>query len=86
MIGEEQDVVPALAKRRNGDGHGRNAEVQIFPKDFYFDGPAQIAIRGHNDAGVHFDQLGSADAVETFLLEHAQKLRLAGKREFGDFI
>ena len=86
MVGEEIDVVAAAAQRRDGEGDGGDAEIQIFAKEFFFGEFLQIAIGGDHDADVDVDGLSAADAFETAFFEDAQEFGLDGHRQLADFV
>ena len=86
MLGEKQHVVAAIAQRRNGDGHGGDAEVKVFAKGFVGHGGAQILVGRGDDAHVDFDLLRAADALEAALFQHAQQLALDGQRQLANFV
>src|SRR6266498_3505770 len=46
----------------------------------------EVAIRRGHDAHVDFERQRAADALELFLLERAEDLRLQRQREVADFI
>src|SRR5690606_32634950 len=46
----------------------------------------QVPVRGGDDADVHADVGGAADALETLLLEKTQQLRLEGRDHLADLV
>ena len=46
----------------------------------------EIAVGGDDDADIHVDGLGAADAFEAAFFENAQKLCLDRKRQLADFV
>ena len=83
---QQQHVFAARAERRNGDGHGGNAEVKVLTKAFTFHCGAEIFVGGRQDADVHVHRLRAADPIEPPLLEYAQQLGLDGERQLADLI
>ena len=86
MFGEEDDVAAAFAKRRDGDGHGGDAEVEIFAKLFFAHGGLEIAVGGGDQADIDFDGGGAADALESAFFEDAQEFGLDRGRQVADFV
>ena len=86
MLGQDQDIVAAVAQGRQIQRHHGEAVEQILAK---FAGPhrlGEVAVGGRHDAGVHGNRLVAADAKDDFLLENTQQLGLAAGAEVADFI
>src|SRR5579872_1296258 len=86
MIGQQKDVVAALAERGNSDGDCGYAKVQVLAKCLASDGFVKILIRRRKDANIDVDQLRSANSLKASLFQNAQKFCLGAEREFGDFV
>ncbi len=86
IFGEEDGVAAAFAKRRDGDGHGGDAEVEIFSKLFFAHGGLEIAVGGGDQPDVDFDGGGAADAVEAAFFEDAEEFGLDGGRQVANFV
>src|SRR5206468_15924 len=86
VLGEERDVLAALAQRRNGDGHDGEAEVEVLAEFPAGDLALQIALRRCDDADVGLDGFVSANATELARLEDAQELGLDVEREIADLV
>ena len=70
------DVLGALAQRRNHNRKHRQAEKEILAVMAGRDRRFEVAIRRGHDAHVDFERQRAADALELFLLERAEDLRL----------
>ena len=68
------------------DAHDVEPVEQVLAKLPGGDGLLEILVGGGDDAHVHLDGLVAADAFERAGLEHAQNLRLRGRRHIADFI
>jgi hypothetical protein len=86
MIGEDVEVIAAIAQRGNGDGDGGDTEVEIFAEELFADALLKVAVGGGNDADVYVNGLRAADAFKAAFFEDAKELGLAGEREFADFV
>src|SRR5689334_19763158 len=86
MVSEKKDIVTAVAKRRNREGHGGDPKIKIFAKGFFGDGLLQVAIGGDDDADVHVNGLCAAHALKAALFENAQEFCLDGERKLADFV
>src|SRR5207249_432326 len=69
---QRRDVVEPLAQRRNGDRKDRQPEVEIFAVLPRRDRGFEVAIRCGDDAHIHLQRHGAADALESLLLERAK--------------
>src|SRR5438128_3803676 len=86
MVGEKKNVIAAVAKRRNRERHGGDAEIKIFAKGLFGDGFLQVAIGGDDDAHVNLNGLCAAHAFKAALFENAQEFCLDGERKLADFV
>src|SRR5205823_8776551 len=86
MLGEQRDVVLALAKRRQKQRDDVEAIVEILAEDVLLDRLLHVEVRGRDDLHVALDRLRSADALEFLVLDDAQQLRLRGQRHLPDLV
>src|SRR5437867_2030926 len=83
---EDGHVLAALAQRGHRDGDGVDAEVEVLAEPAVLHRLIGIAVRRREQAEVHGDGLGAADAPHHALLEHAQQLGLEVGRHLGDLV
>ena len=86
MRRQHRDVVGPLAQRRNRDRKHRQAEIEILAELPRRDLRAQVAVGRGDDAHVHLQQRGAADALEALFFERAEDLRLQVQRQIADFV
>src|SRR5438445_203006 len=86
LIGEQRDVLFAVPQRRDHDRHHVQPEKEILPEFFALDAFLQVAVRGGNDAHVHFHRAVAAHALELPLLEHPQEFRLERGGNLTDLV
>ena len=86
MRGQRQDVVAAVAQRREREGKYVEAVVEIFAEPAGGDFRAQQPIGGRDHAHVERHGGGAADALDLPLLQHAQQLGLQRERHLGDLV
>src|SRR6185503_19108424 len=75
-----------LAQRRQAQIDDIQAIEKIFTESAVLDGFRQVAVGGGDDADVHLNRLGAADAVDLPLLDGAQQLGLEARVHFADFV
>src|SRR5262245_7062910 len=63
-----------------------HAVIEVFTKLVLQDGFCKVSVRGRNDSDINFDRARASDALEFALLQHAEKFRLNGDRDFTDFV
>src|SRR6185436_15623055 len=85
-IGQEQDVVPALAQRRQADLEDVEPVVEILTKLVALHGRREIPIGGRDDPHVRLERPRAAQTLEFTLLQNAQELRLERQIQFSDFV
>src|ERR1051326_6120480 len=85
-MGEERDILEALAQRRHLDGEDVEAVVEVLAHLPVLNGLLRIAVRRGDDARIDVDLLVAADAPELALLEHAQELDLQLDRHLRDLV
>ncbi len=76
VLGEQGDVLLAVAQRRKLEADDVQAVEEVFAEAAFFDGLLQVDVGGGDDAHVHLDLLGSAEMHEAAVLQHAQDLGL----------
>ena len=86
MFGQQQDVVAAIAKRRQLERHDVQAEVEVLPKPLRPHQIGQVLIRGGEHADVGVNRSAAADANDRLFFEHAQQLGLAGEAHVADLV
>ena len=86
MFGERQDVGGAFAQGGHLDGEHAEAEVEVFAEGAGGDGAGEVGVGERDQARVDGERFGAAEALEAALFEHAQKFRLRGRGEGGDFV
>ena len=84
--GEERDVPGALAERRQGDGHDREAEVEVAPEAARLGLAREVAVRRRDDADVDGHVALAPEAPHAAVLEDAQELGLERRRELADLV
>ena len=86
MLGQQHDVVAALAQRRQLERHDVEPEVEVLAEPLGADQLGQLLVRGGQHADVGVNRLAAADADDRFFLEHAEQLRLAGEAHVADLV
>src|SRR5689334_7349590 len=86
MARQLDDVLAALAQRRQPDRHDVEAIEQILAELALADGLAQIAMGGGDDADIGLDRNPPADSGELALLEDAQQPRLGVEWHVADLV
>ena len=86
MPRQDEDVVAALAQRRNLDREHRQPEEQVLAELPLGHPLLEVAVGRGDDADVDVQRLGAADPLETPLLERAQDLRLQRQRQLADLV
>ena len=84
--GQHLDVAGALRKGRDSQVDHVEAEVKVVaeaPGGHFF---LHVAVGGGDDADVHLDRLGAADAVDFAFLDGAQYLGLKRRRHLAYFV
>ena len=86
MLGEERDVLAALAQWRQVDGNGVETEKQILAEFSGGDLGGHVGVRGRDEADIDAVGPGRADAFVFAGLERAQNLRLLAERNVADLV
>ena len=89
--GEEEiaqfgNVFAAFAKRRNDKRHDGQPKIQILAETAFRHFRLQIAIRRGQHADIDANRLARTDALERFLLQHAEQFGLQAEVDFRNFI
>ncbi len=79
-------VIHALLERRQVDGDHAQPVCEVLAEGLLRDRLGELAVGGRHHAHVDHDVVGSADAVDAVILEHAQELDLGGERQLGDLV
>ena len=75
-LGEERDVLPALAQRRHRNGNGADPEVEIVAELPLAHQCGQVLVGGGDQEDVDLAVHHLAHAAEAFLLQHFEHLGL----------
>ena len=85
-LSEDEDLLPALAQRRNANLHDVEAVVEVFTELTAGERLLEIAIGRRHDPSVHVDHPVASDAGEAEVLQDVQELGLKGKGKLGDLV
>ena len=86
MCREHRDVVRPITQRRNRDRKHRQPEIEILPELPGRNRRAQVAVGRRDDADVHLQKGGAADALEPLLFERAEDLGLQRQRQIANLV
>ena len=86
MLGEDRDVDPAVAQRREREANGVDAVEQVAAELAALHEAVDVAVGGGNDAGVHRHLLRPSGAEERPLLEDAEERSLLSPFERRHFV
>ena len=86
VLGEQRDVVTALAQRRQVERDDVQAVVEIAAEVSGANLLVEVAVRRRDDARVDRNRLGRADGNHFALLQHAEQLDLRRRRRLADFV
>ena len=86
MLGQGLNVFAPLAQRRDFDLEGNQAEIKIVAKRAFGHPPAEILMRGRNQAEVAVHGPLAADRQNLAVFQDAKQLCLHGHGYVGDFI
>ena len=86
MFGEGDDILGALAQRRNAQLELSKAVEEVLTEAAFFDGGFEILVSGGDDADVDFNLAVTAETVEGLAIEHAQEFHLSLQLQFADFV
>src|SRR2546430_1379040 len=86
MLHQLQNVVTALAQRRNRDRDHLQSEKEILAEGSFTHRALEIMIRGGNDAHVRANDTVTADALDLLRLDCAQQLRLGVGTKIADLV
>ena len=85
-LSEDEDLLLALAQRRNANLHDVEAVVEVFTELTAGERLLEIAIGRRHDPGVHVDHPVASDAGEAEVLQDVQELGLKGTGKLGDLV
>jgi len=85
-LSEDEDLLLALAQRRNANLHDVEAIVEVFTELTAGERLLEIAIGRRHDPGVHVDHPVASDAGEAEVLQDVQELGLEGKGMLRDLV
>ena len=86
VVGQERNVLLALAQRRNVERHHVEPVIKIFAKGALLQRGAQILVGGGDHAHVDVARHVAAQALELALLQDAQQLHLNGGGHVADLV
>src|SRR5436305_15247410 len=86
MAGEERDVLPPLAQRRQRYRDDVQAIEEVLAERPFADPFFQIAVGGGDQPDVRLDRPRGAHALELALLEDAQQPGLERRRDLADLV
>ena len=86
VLGQEDDVVAALAQGRRAKLNDIEAVEQIFAEIVLADGFDDVAVGGGDEADVHVQFIVAADAGEGAVFQKAEQLGLERAAHVADFI
>src|SRR4051812_30700005 len=86
MVREQRNVFRSITQRRNVDRHYAEAIEKVTTEFPAFTRLFDVAVRSSNDADVHLDGGGPADALELLFLNHAQNLCLKIQAHLRDLV
>src|SRR5512146_204497 len=84
--GEQLDVLPALAQRRQRQIEDIEAIEQIFAKAALPDRQGEVDIGCNDDARIDLNGPRAADPVDRVLLQKAQQMALKLERQIADIV
>src|ERR1700741_4353936 len=86
MVGKHNDVVPAVAQRRNLQPQNRDSIIKITSESAGLSLGQPIAVGTRNQSNPDGPPFVAADAIYHAILQDAQKKRLMFKRHLSDLI
>src|SRR4051794_6618072 len=86
MQRERDDVFGVGAKRRDREGHAREAVIQILAERALMDLLLEVAVRGRDDPAVDLLALRRSHPAEVAGRERAQELGLYGRVELAHLV
>ena len=76
MRQQKRNIFAPFAKRRKAKMNDVQPMIKIFAEAAFLDEGKKIDVRSSDDAHIHFELLGAAEAHEFAFLDDAQKLGL----------
>ena len=86
VVRELEDVLPALAQRRQVDREALDPVEEVQTETSAVDLGLEIPVGGGDEADVRLARLVGADALVLAFLEHAQQLDLDARRDLADLV
>ena len=86
VLGDLREVTETSAEGRDLEGDALEAVVEVFAEVAALDHRLEIAMGRADHAHVGADGLGSADALERLLLEHAEQGDLRARGDVADLV
>ena len=85
-LSEDEDLLLALAQRRNANLHDVEAVVEVFPELTASHRLFEVTISRGDHPRIDVDHSVPADAREPEILQHVEELRLQRVRKLGDLV
>ena len=86
MSGQQRDILPSLAQRRQHDLHGIDPVIEVMPEFSLRNRFRDVGMGGAEQADVDPDFLRAAKPLKSSVLQHAQQLGLQLRAHFGYLI
>ena len=86
MLNKEWDVLAALAEGRQVQIDEVDAIEEVLAEGLVLHHRPQVGIRGTNHPDIRTARVAVAQHLVGLVLQHAQQLHLAGKRQFANLI
>ena len=86
MVGQQRQILQAVAQRRERDGDDRQPEEEILAEAPLGNLQAQILLGRRHDPQVELDRLGRAHPADLPLVERAQQLGLHVERQIVQLV
>ena len=86
MLGEDGDLLGAVAERRDEDIDDVEAVVEVLAEASLGDGALEVLVGGGDDADVDLDVAAGAQAGELAILQDVQELGLQRQGHLADLV
>ncbi|MCG3148042.1 MAG: hypothetical protein PCFJNLEI_01484 [Verrucomicrobiae bacterium] len=86
VVHEQGNVLRPVTERGEEDGRVVEPVVEVLPELFFVDGLFEVAMGRGKDADVHADGFFAAEALDGFVLQHAEEFGLGAGADVADFV
>jgi hypothetical protein len=86
MLGQQDDIVAAVAQRRQLELHHVQAEIKILAETPGSHQLSQLLIRGGQHTHIRVNRFTAADADDRFFFQHPQQLGLTREAHVADLV